>query len=115
MTEKALRYNIGKPQLSYILSAPHANNALADVFAFGAEKYARDNWKNGLPPLEIVDSLLRHLEKYVNGEDLDADSQLPHVAHVHWNAMALSEMVLQGMSREEPTLGNIYMEIESRR
>lgn len=93
---QAARYNKGKPKLSYLLSAHHANEGLARVFEFGAKKYARDNWLKGLPKEEVIDSLLRHLQAYERGELTDPESELPHVAHIHWNAMALAEFELRG-------------------
>lgn len=95
----AMRFNSGKPQLSYILSCDVAMVGLTRVMEFGAQKYARDNWKQGLDPTEIQDSLLRHLMAYHNGEVLDLNefgeadkghSGLPHIDHILFNAMALS-------------------------
>ncbi len=87
---KAMRFNDGKPQLSYMLSCDVAMTGLVRVMEFGAIKYARDNWKKGLDPQEIQDSLLRHLMAYNNGEVLDPESGLPHIDHVQFNAMALA-------------------------
>ena len=88
----AWRFNQGKPDLSFILSAKESLNGLAKVYEFGAKKYARNNWKRGLTYLTLVSSLMRHLTKFVCGEDLDEESKLPHVDHVLWNAQILSEM-----------------------
>lgn len=95
----ALRYNEGKPQLSFILDAPLAMEGLSKRFELGAAKYERDNWKLGLDENELVDCLLRHLSKYKNGEhyceEFDKEGNSlgiqPHIDAVVWNAVVLSE------------------------
>ena len=88
--DQADRYNTGKPELSYILDAPLAMEGLANRFSLGAKKYSRDNWKKGLPDVQVIDSLLRHLKAYQNGEALDEDGG-NHVDAIVWNAVVLSE------------------------
>lgn len=87
----ALRYNEGKPKLSMLMEMPDALTGVTHVLEFGAAKYARSNFLNGLPMTQVVDSMARHLLKFMSGEDIDAESGLPHVDHIACNALFLSQ------------------------
>jgi hypothetical protein len=89
--KQADRYNSGKSELSYILDAPLAMQGLAERFSLGAKKYSRDNWKLGLPEVELEDALLRHLKAFHNGELLDFKDGGHHIDAVVWNAVVLAE------------------------
>lgn len=91
MSEKADRFNAGKPQLSYMLDAPNAMAGLARAFEAGAEKYSRDNWKKGLDRNEIIDCLMRHLQKSQMGLVIDEETQVDHLHLLLWNALVLAE------------------------
>lgn len=88
----ALRFDAGKPELSYILTAPHAIKGVSHVFAMGAQKYGRDNWKQGMRYTRMCNSLLRHLTAFMEGETYDPESGLPHIHHAATNALMLAEM-----------------------
>lgn len=93
VSEKALRFNEGKPELSYVLSMPRALVALSWVFARGAVKYARGQWKaGGKPDEEYIDSAMRHLLALANGERFDPDLGTMHAAQVMWNMGALIQL-----------------------
>lgn len=91
---KAERFNEGKAPLSMVLEAHNALNGCAEVLAFGAKKYSRGNWRNGLKHTEICDSLVRHLSAYLSGENTDPESKLLHVNHILCNALFLAETVV---------------------
>lgn len=90
-----LRYDAGKPRVG--LLPPDALLALAEVYtqacapseAYPQGKYPERNWERGMNYSKVTDSLLRHLLKWMGGEDVDAESKLLHTAHIAWNAMAL--------------------------
>jgi hypothetical protein len=88
------RDNANKAPVSMVLEAPHAIEAIARVLQFGANKYARSNWKKGLPVTEIIDSMLRHQLAYLNGETIDPESGLRHTDHIACNALFLAEMAI---------------------
>jgi len=92
MTENAKRYNTGKPELSYILTYPNAMKLLSNVNTYGAKKYEKGNYLKGSNWTEYCDSLLRHLLAFYSGEDIDPESDCPHVGHMLFNVAMLAEM-----------------------
>lgn len=90
--EKGSRYNKGK--LMWHLVSWKALEPMVRVLMFGAQKYNSWNWSKGLSYVEICDSLQRHLNSFIQGEDNDEESKLEHVGHILCNAMFLSYMFL---------------------
>jgi len=90
-SSKALRYNSDKPMVSLVLEANYALCGAAKVLEYGMKKYSRSNWKKGLDDKEILDSLTRHMLKYLSGELIDPETQCPHVDHILCNALFLSD------------------------
>jgi hypothetical protein len=85
--DRADRKNDGKPQLSYV--DLKSLEPCARALEYGANKYSRNNWKKGQPASQILDSLMRHISALQDGEEVDAESGLPHIAHIQANAMFL--------------------------
>ncbi|TXH11214.1 MAG: hypothetical protein E6R03_14605 [Hyphomicrobiaceae bacterium] len=75
-----LKFDSGKTQ--YHLMPPNALEEICKVLMFGAAKYSENNWR-------IVDDAntryynagMRHLQAWLQGEKLDQESGLPHLAH----------------------------------
>jgi len=86
--EKAIRFNKEKRQ--WTLVDFKTVEGMVEVLEFGTKKYAANNWKKGLKTTEISESLMRHLFAYLEGEDIDEESGLPHVDHIQCNAMFLA-------------------------
>lgn len=63
--------------------------AIARVYAFGAEKYADHNWRRGYEWGKSYAALQRHLLAFWAGETFDEESGLPHLAHAGFHVMAL--------------------------
>jgi len=64
---------------------------MAEVLAYGAKKYARNNWRKPIKDVcQIVDSLLRHIAALMSGEIKDPESGLLHIGHIMCNIMFLT-------------------------
>lgn len=89
----------GNKQIANVLfeDFPNALSAVVDIATFGAKKYKRNSWKT-VPDAVIrySDALVRHQLAMGKGERLDAESNLPHLAHFAWNALAILELSLTG-------------------
>ena len=77
--KKGLKFDKGKPPLSMIPRV--ALEEEAKVFAFGAEKYGRDNFKLGMEWTRVIDAALRHIYAFSSKEDNDKESFLKHLGH----------------------------------
>jgi hypothetical protein len=66
---------------------------MVEVLEFGAQKYAAWNWTKGLSITEICESMKRHLDAFMEGEDNDKESGISHVGHIQCNALFLAWML----------------------
>lgn len=77
--KSAVKHDQGKADLSYITL--ELVEEVAHVRAFGAKKYARDNWKKGFLVSRSCAAALRHIFQFLSGETVDSESGLSHLAH----------------------------------
>ena len=73
------KFDEGKAQLSLLPYGPLSD--VARVLGFGAEKYAKNNWRKGMAWSRLYDAALRHILAAASGEDADPETGLPHEAH----------------------------------
>jgi len=76
---EAAKFDGGKPPLSLI--SRYALEQEAMVMAFGASKYGRDNWRQGMDFSRLMDATLRHVYAFADGKDVDEETGLSHLAH----------------------------------
>ena len=88
--EKGTRHNEGKPKWSLV--DYKSIEPMIRVLEWGSEHYGPNNWKKGLDPVEILESMQRHLAALMDGEELDKETNLSHMAHIQCNAMFYNYM-----------------------
>lgn len=100
MTE-GINKDEGKLRLDLV--APEAIEALARVSDSGRRdkdgnlKYEDRNWEKGMDWVRQYASAMRHLLKWMKGEDVDPESGLPHVEHALWRIAALVTYASRGV------------------
>jgi hypothetical protein len=86
----AKRFSRGK--LRYDLIPPEALEALATICSDGAISHGEDNWLKGMPHRTTYASLMRHVQSWWAGVDIDPTSNRSHSWHIFWNAMVMVVM-----------------------
>jgi len=101
-----MKYDEGKPNLSLVFGG--FNKALLDVGyigTFGARKYTPNGWKDVENLYERYSSaLLRHMFAAMSTrvKDIyDNETGRLHLAHVAWNALALTEHMLKAIDYDK--------------
>lgn len=97
----ALKFDQNKLPLN--LLSTEAMNQTAAVLAFGAQKYAEHNWRNGFAWSRPLAAAMRHLTAFNDGEDRDPESGLSHLAHA-----ACCIMFLLEFEKTHPNLDDRY-------
>ena len=75
----AIKHDDGKPRLD-LLDRCFLEET-ARVLGFGADKYAPHNYKKGLAYTRLIAAAMRHIVAFNDGEDIDPESGLSHLAH----------------------------------
>ncbi|GJE01459.1 dATP/dGTP diphosphohydrolase domain-containing protein [Methylobacterium isbiliense] len=83
-----------------------AFRAIVQVLAFGARKYAPRNWERGMAWSRLYAALFRHLTAWWQGENVDAETGLPHLWHAGACIVFLIAYELRGVGQDDrPTEG----------
>ena len=98
MTE-ALKFDAEKPPIGLISRV--ALEEEAKVLDFGARKYDKHNWRNGFEWSRLYDAALRHVLAFADGEDVDRETGLSHLAHARCCLAFLIEHVEYGLGVDD--------------
>lgn len=94
--DRGMKYDGGKPRVGLVMAGfPNALLEVSKISTFGAQKYAAHSWKTVPNAYErYMDAKYRHMLAREAGEVVDAESQMLHLAHEAWNALATLELYL---------------------
>ena len=102
---KGKKYDSGKSMVGTLCRVfPRALLGVGQCITFGTKKYPKpDNWKlvDGAFT-RYQDSMMRHYLKFLAGQEKDSETNLLHLKHMVWNALAVLELYL--MENEDETL-----------
>ena len=87
---QGLRHNTSKPRLDLNSLGLAVQHGEALVWEYGLEKYSLGNWLKGMSWQGSAASMQRHFTAFINGENLDPETGLPHVDHIICCAKILS-------------------------
>lgn len=99
--QSGVKHDDGKAPLA-LLDADWIEGVAA-VMGFGAKKYSANNWRAGLQVVRCLSAALRHIFKFIAGNDLDEESGLPHLDHA-----ACCIMFARTMWKNRPDLDDRY-------
>jgi hypothetical protein len=90
----ATKYDGDKPPMDLL---PHSVLLeVARVLGFGAAKYSKHNWRQGFDWSRLHAAALRHIGAWGEGENLDKESSINHIAHAICCLMFLLEHQIKG-------------------
>lgn len=102
---KGKKYDSGKSMVGTLCRVfPRALLGVGQCIEFGTHKYPDPkNWvkvENAFNRYQ--DSMMRHYLKFLAGKEKDSETNLLHLKHMVWNALAVLELYL--MENEDETL-----------
>ena len=99
MTASGIKYDSEKPKMN--LLPPKAIVEISKVLTFGAAKYDAENWRK-LDDLQnrYTAGALRHIFAHMDGEELDPETNLSHLAHAMCCLLFKLEIELEERTKE---------------
>ena len=108
-TDKGVKLDAEKPRMDLVFGDfSDALLSVGEVGTYGANKYDDSNWikVDGLEE-RYLSAMLRHYLAYKSGELYDKESELPHLSHMAWNALAvLQNWIMQSQVHSKCKCGD---------
>lgn len=86
-----VKYDGDKPRMSLV--PPKAILEVAKVLTYGAKKYSAENWRK-VPEAHqrYLDAALRHINQYHQGQIIDNETGINHLAHAICSLLFIVEL-----------------------
>lgn len=95
MGSQGIKHDHEKPRMDLLPYKPLAE--IAKVLGFGAKKYSAHNWRAGFEWNRLSGAAMRHLHAWNEGEDIDPETGLSHLAHASCCLLFLLEHEISGL------------------
>lgn len=98
-----VKYDTGKPLVGTLCRIfPNALLEVGKCIEFGTHKYPEvDNWQRVDDAFNrYQDAMIRHLLKHNLGQENDEETNLYHLSHMAWNALAILELYIREKENE---------------
>ena len=92
-----IKFDKEKPDYSLVPFA--ALDEVVKVLTYGAKKYDRYNWQH-VEDIRYQAAAMRHFSAYMQGEKLDPESNIEHLAHMACSILFLLEKSLKDKNVE---------------
>ena len=109
MTSNGVKLDAGKTRFD--LLPPDALQAVAQVYTFGAEKYAPRNWEKGMDWGRVYAAGQRHMNSFWGGEARDPETGYLHTAHAGFAALTLTAYQLRSVGEDTRMLMPVAFEV----
>lgn len=83
------------------LIPPEIWKRLARHYGVGAQKYEDDNWLRGYSWRLSIAALHRHINAFLCGESIDAETRSHHLVAAMWHCIALQEFERLGLGTDD--------------
>lgn len=93
------KYDAGKA--SWHLFPFMAARVVVEVLRFGANKYGDRNWEAGMDYSRLFGAAIRHLTSWFDGEDVDSETGLSHLAHATCCLLFLLTYTITGKGTDD--------------
>jgi len=92
----------GSAKYSTVAIPPIVKAELGGAMTEGARKYGRFNWrKDSITASTYIDALSRHIDAWIEGEDIDQESGYSHIVKAIATLVVMRDAMLHGMFNDD--------------